>query len=92
MDIKSQKSNFRDFAIAATPSQKVTLVDYSDSEEEDNDCPMKVSEDDLFNQIQCCLDFETLQFFVLSGAWVGNVLVQKAIQSQYDQLDPDGVH
>ncbi len=93
--MKSRKPNspLQDLASSAPPSRKVILVDYSDSEEEDNSCPIKVDENDIFNQIQCCLDFETLQFFILSGAWVGNVPVQKAIQSRYDQLDldPDSV-
>ncbi len=47
MDIKSRKPNspFQDFAVAATPSRKVILVDYSDSEDEDNTCPVKPNED-----------------------------------------------
>ncbi|MCP3661539.1 MAG: hypothetical protein GY696_03420, partial [Gammaproteobacteria bacterium] len=90
----TQKPNspLQDLASSASPSRKVILVDYPDSEDEDNTCPVTPIENDIFYQIRCCMDFETLQFFVISGAWVGNPAVQKAIQSQYDQLDldPDG--
>ncbi len=69
--------------------ETLRLVDYSDSDEEVTP-PNDPTLDEVFQQIRCCVDLETLQFFILSGAWVGNPAVRKAIQSRYYELDSDG--
>ncbi len=78
--------------IAGTAAgETLRLVDYSDSDsDEEVTPPNDPTLDEVFQQIRCCVDLETLQFFILSGAWVGNPAVQKAIQSRYYELDSDG--
>ncbi len=71
-------------------NQKPNNCPFQDSAPSISISPGEPNEDDIFQQIRCCLDLDTLQFFVLSGAWVGNPAVWKAIQSRYEQLDPDG--
>ncbi len=78
--------------IAGTAAgETLRLVDYSDSDsDEEVTPPNDPTLDEVFQQIRCCVDLEPLQIFILSGAWVGNPAVWKAIQSRYDELDSDG--